>query len=160
MKKGKHVFTHCVCTWFKSLFYKVLFCFSPWSSMMMRYHINRPISWIQIYWCYLLQWSMHLSITSLGIFCLTLNSSLIWTKCHIFVVVVVYSWTEFGLFFPFDNKWLIVTVDEPVAQEIWCRLLYESTNFSIANINIVNIPCIFFVLSWAGLYCMVYIIEV
>ena len=31
----------------------------------------------------------HVSITSLGIFCLTLKSSLIWTKCHIFVVVVV-----------------------------------------------------------------------
>jgi hypothetical protein len=33
----------------------------------------------------------------------------------------------------FDNKWLIVTIDEPVAQDIWCRLLYESTNFSISN---------------------------
>ena len=48
--------------------------------------------------------SMHVSITSLGLFCLTLNSSLIWSKCHIFVVVVVQSWKQFGLFCPFDNK--------------------------------------------------------
>jgi len=34
------VFTHCVCTWFKSFFYKVLLCFSHSSSMMMRYHVN------------------------------------------------------------------------------------------------------------------------
>jgi len=33
----------------------------------------------------------------------------------------------------FDNKWLMVTVDEPVAQEIWYGLLYESTNFSISS---------------------------
>ena len=68
------------------------------------YHVNRPISWLQIYWCYLLQQSMYVSITSLGIFCLTLNSSLIWTKCHVFVVVVVQSWKQFRLFCPFDNK--------------------------------------------------------
>jgi len=30
-----------------------------------------------------------------------------------------------------DFELSIVTVDEPVAQEIWCRLLYDSTNFSI-----------------------------